>query len=229
MAIQPQATPAIQQSPAPGPRMGPNGYPLSTSNPKDINSIVGGMIDRTPWRWWDTFNKPLPSPNTATPSQVSFFQVAMNQVDPITGLVKTKLDTNMTQAGQFSPPYCLVMYQIGFHIESSDIRADIDKFINTCWIEFKILGKVFFEGLPYMFPDGYGLMGQPNPTGGAGDQNWTNGFPAPQAGWRFNEFPRYIPPLTQFTMTAFFPAAQTFAANFKVVAILDGLTDLPVQ
>ena len=99
MAIQPQATPAIQQSP--GPRMGPNGYPLSTSNPKDINSIVGGMIDRTPWRWWDTFNKPLPSPNTAAPSQLSFFQVAMNQVDPITGLVKTKLDTNMTQAGQF--------------------------------------------------------------------------------------------------------------------------------
>lgn len=227
MAIQPQATPAIQQAPA---ASSVYSYTRPTSNPKDINSIIGGMIDRTPWRWWDTFNKPLPSPNTAVANQVSWFQVAMNQVDPVTGLVKTKLDTNMTQAGQFSPPYCLVMYQIGFHIISSDIRADIDKFINSCWIELKILGKVFFEGTPYMFPDGYGLMGQPNPTGGAGDQNWTNGFPAPQAGWRFNEFPRYIPPLTQFTLTAFFPGTPpTFAANFKIVAILDGLTDLPVQ
>jgi hypothetical protein len=199
-----------------------------TSNPGDVNSIVAGMVDRTPWRFYDTYNNPAVSPAVAVTNQVAFFQVPINGTDPVTKVAKTELDTNMTSPGQFSPPYCLVLYQIGFHIISTDKKADIDSIFNNCYMHFRILGKDFFTGLPWMYPSGYGMMGQ-NLT--STDQNWTNGFPAPQATYRLTQFPRYIPPLTQFYLTLFFPGTPppTLVNNFKLVAFLDGLTDLPVQ
>jgi len=203
-------------------------YTRTTSNPVDINTIVGGMVDRTPWRWYDTYTRTLESPPIAVGSEVNFFQIAMNQVDPLTGVAKTKLQTNMTQSGQFTPPYCLVMEQIGFYIQSTDVKADIDAFFSSCWMEFKILGKIFFEGLLWMYPGAFGLMGSPDPSGT--DQNWTNGFPAPQAGYRIGKYARYIPPLTQFSLSLKFPGTPpTLSEDFVLVAYLDGLTDLPVQ
>jgi hypothetical protein len=228
MAITAQATPAIQQA-----NTTASGAPLmtrTTANPDDINTIVGGMVDRSPWHWWDTYQNPLASPAVAVASSITFFQVPIGQPDPVTAVAKTKLQTNMTQSGQFSPPYCCVLQQIGFHINSDDRKADIDSFFNKCYVQFSVLGKVFSEGRLWMYPDGFGLMGSPNPTGAAADQSWTNGFPAPQAGFRLGKYARYIPPLTQFAVTLFFPGTPpTLANNFNLVCFLDGLTDLPVQ
>lgn len=224
MALTASPTTAMQQAP----QSSVMNYTRTTSNPQDINTIVGGMVDRCPWRWWDTFTWTLASPAVAVPSQINFFQVAMNQVDPYTAVPKTKVDTNMTQPGQFTPPYCLVMDQIGFHIVSTDTKADLDKFWNQCWMEFKILGKIFFEGLLWMFPGAFGFSGTQNPS--STDQSWVNGLPAPQYGWRLGKYSRYIPPLTNFSLRLYFPGTPpTLASSFKVVAYLDGLTDNPVQ
>jgi hypothetical protein len=133
----------------------------------------------------------------------------------------------MTQAGQFSPPYCCVLQQIGFHIDSTDKKADIDLFFNRCYVQFQVLGKVFSEGRLWMYPDGFGLMGVTNV---ANAESWTAGFPAPQATFRLGKYARYIPPLTQFSVTLFFPGVPpTLLNNFNIVCFLDGLTDLPVQ
>lgn len=228
MALTPTPTPAIQQAPG-SMQSSVYNYTKPTSNPQDINTIIGGMVDRTNWRWYDTFNKPLASPPTACPQQINFFQLAQNQTDPITGLTKTMLDTNMENSGQFNPPYCLVMESIGFMIQSADVLADIQAIVNNYWMEFKILNKVFYNGLLEFYPGGYGLTGQ-NLTGS--QQHWTNGIPAPGFGYRFGKFARYIPPLTNFSLRLFCPSGTTpptLSANFKMIAILDGLTDLPVQ
>jgi len=226
MAVQAAPTAAIQQAPV----SSVYNYTRTTSNPEDINSIVGGMVDRSPWRWWDTWNQPLASPAVpvGTGGQVYFFQVAQNQVDPLTGLQKTKLDTNMTQAGQFSPPYCLVMEQFGFYIESNDTLADVKKAFGGCYFEFRILGKIFFEGLLWMAPGAFGLTGHQNAQ--STDQYIVNGLPAPQYGYRVGKFARYIPPLTQFQMKLTFPGtAPTLSSAWKLVCYLDGLSDNPVQ
>lgn len=219
-------TSAMQQAP----QSSVNAFTRTTSNPEDINTIVGGMIDRSPWRWWDTWNQPLASPAVAvgTGGQVNFFQVAQNQVDPLTNTVKTKLDTNMTQGGHFSPPYCLVMEQFGFFIQTSDTLADVKAVFNGAYFEFRILGKIFFEGLIWMAPGAFGLTGHPNSQ--STGEFITNGLPAPQYGYRVGKYARYIPPLTQFNMKLTFPGtAPTLTSAFKLVCYLDGLSDNPVQ
>lgn len=228
MALTSTPTTAMQQA---GPGQQPPYYqqfPTTTSKPEDINSIVGGMVDRSPWRWWDTWNQPLASPAVGVNSQINFFQTGMNQVDPVTGLTKTKLDTNMTQSGQFSPPYCLVMEQFGFYIETNDTLADVKKVFGGCWFEFKILSKIFFEGLVWMAPGAFGLTGERN--GQSTDSFIVNGLAAPQYGYRVGKYARYIPPLTNFSMRLFFPGTPpTLASAFKLVCYLDGLSDNPVQ
>lgn len=221
MALTPTPTTAMQQAPAYQQQ-----FTATTSRPEDINSIVGGMVDRSPWRWWDTATIPLASPAVAVPSQISFFQVAMNQIDPITNVAKTKVDTNMVQAGQFSPPSCLVMEQFGFYIVPSDNLVDLKSFFAGCWFEFKIINKIFFEGLLWMAPGAFGFSGHGTTT----DQFITNGLPAPQYGYRVGKFARYIPPLTNFSMRLYFPGTPpTMTAAFKLVCYLDGLSDNPVQ
>lgn len=229
MALMATPTMAAQQAPQ-GVINQATGRPYgTTSNPNDINTIIGGMTDRTPWRWYDRFNKPLASPPTPCPQQINFFQVPQSGTDPITNTVKSYLDTNMDNPGQFNPPYCLVMDCIGFHIISTDVKADIDALFGSYWMEFRVLQKVFFQGPLWMYPGGYGFTGQ-NLTGS--QQNWTNGLPAPGYTYRFGKFSRYIPPLTNFSLRLFCPSGTTpptLTVNFSLYAYLEGLTDLPVQ
>lgn len=194
---------------------------------QDINSIMGGWVDRGPWKYWDNWTNPVASPTVAVPSTVDFFTVPIGQLDVYTGLRKTKLQTNMTRSGQFAPPRCLVLMQIGFHIFSTDTKADVDKVFNGCYMEFKIDDKIFFEGPLWFFPSGTGYTGSQNQAGT--DQWWNNGFPAPQATWRSPEFARYIAPIQQFSLQLIFPGTPpTLASAFTVQAFLDGLTDRSV-
>ena len=91
---------------------------------QDINSIMGGWVDRGPWKYWDTWTNPVASPTVPVPSSVDFFTVPIGQLDVYTGLRKTKLQTNMVRSGQFAPPRCLVLMQIGVHIVSTDQKKD---------------------------------------------------------------------------------------------------------
>jgi hypothetical protein len=199
----------------------------------DINSVVLGLVDRRPWQYWDTFTWTLQSPAVAIPSEVALFTLPINAQDSyaVPTFRKTKLQTNMTNAGMFNAPECLILQQIGIYIPPTNLRADIDRFFENCWMEFKINQKIFMEGQPWQFPAGVGYTGAPNPTGGAADTFIVNGFPAPQATRRFGSFSKYIAPLQPFSLKFFFPTGNqpTFTANFKLVVFLDGLADTVVQ
>lgn len=195
------------------------------------DQIMGSWIDRRPWRWWD--RGPF-----RTNYELTFFQLGMNQIDPLTKTHKTPRDTNMMSAGQFSPPYCHMVYQIGFQIDGSD--EAVDAFYTACYFELRIMQKIFAEGPLFRFKPGSGFInlktGEPNPlkinipepkTPSPDDQKWMDGFPVPQAGVRFIE-PIYIPPLTYFALKLQFPNGIP-DPTLEVCAYLDGLTDLPVQ
>lgn len=195
----------------------------------DINSVVLGLVDRRPWQYWDTFRWTLASPTVALPSEVALFTVPINQLDVYTGLRKTKLDTNMTQSGQFAAPECLILQQIGIYLCEGNTKTAIDQFFENCYMEFKINSKVFWEGQPWQFPSGVGYMGN-QAAASTTDQFWTNGFPAPQATRRAGSFSKYIAPLQPFTLKFFFPGTPpTMATSFKLVVFLDGLADTVVQ
>ena len=149
------------------------------------NAVLGGVVDRRPWRYWDTFTWNLASPPVALPTSIALFTVPINQLDVYTNTRKTKLQTNMNASGMFNAPECLLMQQLSLYLCLGDTFADVKSFWENCYLEFKISGKIFWEGLPFMFPSGLGLMGHVNPTGT--DQFLTNGFPAPQATGRLAE------------------------------------------
>jgi hypothetical protein len=195
---------------------------------KDTNSIMAGWIDRGPWFYWDLLTAPA---GTILQSSYSLFSVPIGQQNPLAGgAVKTKLQTNMQRGNQFPPPRCLLLNQIGFYFSSSMLKSDIDAIFDGCYMEFRIDDKIFHEGQLYMYPAGAGLMGVTTQTGIG---TFTNGFPAPLAGRRYQEWSKYIAPDQQFSMTLIFPGTPPTPAalgpGVSIMAVLDGLTDRSVQ
>ena len=193
----------------------------------DINSIMGGWVDRQPWMFWDHINVPA---GTTIPATLSPFTNPINSTDPITNTQKTKVDTNMQRGNQFPPPQCLVLMSIMFFIETDMLKTDLDALLKACYFEFKIDQKTFVEGLLWMAPGGNGLTGFTTQNGQASFQM---GLPAPQYARRFGNFSKYIAPLQNFTLNVIFPGTiptmSTVGPGFQMWAVLDGVTDRPVQ
>lgn len=193
----------------------------------DINSIMAGWVDRGPWIYYDLVQV---NANTASPSSLNPFSVPIGGQDPIVSTQKTKLQTNMQRGNQFPPPRCLVMMMLGFYFSDQMLKSDIDLVLNSCYIEFRIDDKIFWEGLLWKFPAGFGLTGF---TTQNGQSSFTNGIPAPQFSRRYGEYSKYIAPLQQFSLSIIFPGTPpTFSANgvgWQMYCLLDGLTDRAVQ
>lgn len=186
----------------------------------DMNALIGDMVDRGIWTYYDTIE--VAAGGTGATS-IQAFSV------PIGG-TKTKLKTNMTRANQFPPPRCLVLDQIGFVFSSRMAKADIDLFLDSYYLEFKIDEKIFFEGPIWQFSAGYGLTGV---TTKNNESAWTLGQPNFFATRRFGDFGKYIAPLQQFTFELIAPSAPTYSAapniGLYVQPFMGGLTDRAVQ
>jgi hypothetical protein len=208
---------------------------------RNTNSIMQGFVDRGPWSYWDD----LYFPNaTQLPTQIAAFTIPINGTNNLgavggatNGVAKTKLQTNMVRGNQFGPPRCLLLFAIGFQFSSDFLKADIDKIMNSCYIEFKIDEKVFHEGWLADFPAGGGLSGV---SVNSGESAWVNGLPSPRFQRRYADWAKYIAPEQQFSLVLNFGgggiAAPTlgtgstsinYPGNLRVV--LDGLTDRSVQ
>ncbi len=216
---------------------GPNGTILDASEAqgKNTNSIMAGWVDRGPWQYWDTVDNgggtTAGAPGVAVATQYSPFSVPIGAQNPLTGLTKTKLETNMVRGNQFPPPRCLLLIQIGFYFSSRMLKGDIDLILDSCYMEFRIDDKVFHEGQLWEFPAGVGLAGV---TTNFGESVYTNGLPSPVYTRRYDEWAKYIAPLQQFSMVINFPGTPpTMSAlgtvGFYMPIILDGLTDRSVQ
>jgi hypothetical protein len=209
---------------------------------KDINSIMAGWVDRGKWIYYDTLTQNAGSAALAT---YNFFAIGIGGTDPITAAQKTKLQTNMPNGGQFNPPRCLILSQLGFMfmgaaststvtVPTNTLLQDIEAFCNSSYFEFKIDEKIFFEGRLEFHPPGVGIYGNGTRSG---EYAWGLGFPSPLQVYNFGDFSKYIAPLQNFSLRVILPGSTlpTWTASgsggngINVVAMLKGLTDRSVQ
>lgn len=181
--------------------------PSGSTAPPDINPVLGGVVDRKKWYWWDTLILP---PATQVQQQYSMFAQGIGQQDTysLSGTQqKTKLNTNINPPGnQFSSPYDMILTNLMFKF-GEDVRLyDQLLFMKYAYIEFKILDKIFFEGHLWRHPAGAGVTGVSTQTA---ESVYNNGQPAPDKIYYFGNWSKYIPPLTRFTLTINFPMTLT--------------------
>lgn len=201
---------------------------------KNTNSIMAGWVDRGPWQYWDTVDNGAGTtpgaPGQPVPAQYQLFSVPIGAQNPLTGLTKTKLETNMTRQNQFPPPRCLLLVAVGFYFSSRMLKSDIDLILDGSYMEFRIDDKIFHEGQLWEFPGGAGLWGV---TTNNGESVYTNGLPSPVYQRRYDDWAKYIAPLQQFSLVINFPGTPPTMSSLGIgayfVCPLDGLTDRSVQ
>lgn len=195
---------------------------------RQIENVISRMYEPAYHRWYDS--------SLVCGPVTSFFQLPMNIMDPNRERYKTKLDTNMTQYGQFCPPYCCILAQIGFQINAEP--EVVDDFYSHCWFEFKVFGKILSEGRLWRFQPGEGYIDpetgefqaklpfhyRDRPIGFGELDRFSEGLPTPQAGVR--PAPVYIAPLIPFKLDIF--AIDYRGPQLEVIAYLDGITDIPI-
>ncbi len=176
----------------------------STGN-VDINALIGMMVDRRKWYYYDTLKL---APGSTVQNQYSFFNVPLRSPDPnVTGTpAKTELETNMRSQGMFNPPYDLILNNLGFYFLIGNRLYDMAQVCNYSWFEFKILEKTFFMGHLWRHPPGAGISGNSTRTS---ESAWNNGLPEPGAIYHFGNFAKYIPPMVNFSLTLNFPESFT--------------------
>lgn len=216
----------------------------------DINSIFGSFVDRGVWPYYDIQFVSLTAGAGLLSSSYSLFSVPVGTADPVTGLQKNYVQTNMISSGNqvgFGSTRCLILTGLGFQFPSFMSKANVDLIFNNSWMQFKIAEKEFYIGRLSLWPSGTGLYGVTTATG---EETWTCGLPFPDAMRSFGvEYGKYLAPLVPFYVTLFFPNASapptlTFAGTPAgsltnpntsatcvpfIEAYLDGFTDRAVQ
>ena len=225
----------------------------------DINALLGGIVDRKKWYWYDTLK--LAPGTTVVNTPYEFFATPQGKADPYNAsAIKTMLETNLVgQGGQFSSPYDMVLSNLGFMFAFDNVLYDITQIVKYGYFQFSILEKVFFKGHLWRHPPGAGVSGA---TSNTSESVWNNGIPDPGAIYYFGQWSKYIPPLTTFSLQLIFfetvgmamtgsntgtlgakatAAGQSAAAlptlltgsqggnGIWLIAFMNGLSDGPVQ
>ena len=204
---------------------------------RNTNSIMANWIDRTPWQYWDTIT--LLSA-TVMAQTYSVFSAPIGAQDPLTNLVKNKLQTNIRKGNQFPPPNCLLLGNLGFYFESDFLKADMDLILKNYYCEFKIDEKTFHEGYLEQFPSGMGVAGASTRNG---ESSWTNGYPAPGYARSYGDWSKYIAPEQFFSCILYWQPSQvltsalgtasttppTLTNGGTIRVVMNGLTDRSVQ
>lgn len=188
--------------------------PFTPTGALDINALIGQMVDRRKTYIYDTLK--LAPGTTVANTPYRFFQTPLGQPDPYNGnQTKTELETNMTSAGFFNPPYDMVVNNLGFLFLGSPVLFDMQQIITLGWMEFKILEKRMWMGNLLRHPPGMGITGASTKTS---ESAWNNGFPKPEAVWHFGDYKKYIPPMVNFSLTLNFPESYNTFYNSTLPA-----------
>jgi hypothetical protein len=178
--------------------------PAGASIPMDspnINALLGGIVDRKKWYWYDTLKLAPGATVVGTPYE--WFSNPVGKADPYNAsATKTFLETNITgNGGQFSSPYDMVLTNLGFLFASDNTLYDITQVVKFGYFEFRILEKKFFKGHLWRHPPGAGISGMSSQNA---ESAWNNGIPDPGCIYYFGQWSKYIPPLTEFGMNLTF-------------------------
>jgi len=182
--------------------------PVTASGALDVNALIGMMVDRCPWQWYDTLKL---APGATVVSSYTLFAQPKGQPDQYNGnQTKTFVETNMTNGSMFTAPHDLLLQRIGFEFFADTRLYDIEQFLKFAYFELNIDEKPFFRAPLQIHPAGTGLSGA---TAQTGESSWTNGTPNPYATRSFGQYSRYIPPLMNFGVTIYFPETVGAATN----------------
>ena len=231
--------------------VGPDGQHIP-----DINAILASMVSRDQWTYYYTLK--LDAGTNITTNPYALFDQAVNKPDPypVAGLNAnlTKVETNMPAAcsNGFPPPRDLIMDQLGFYFRASGVGtannaigtnanvADMMAFCQYSYFEFKIIEKVFIEGLLDFNPSGVGFTGVATQNQ---QQVYSLGMVNPHAVNRLRaDYAKYLAPQMQWSVNIYFPplagpggAAPTLlTANqgghgLWLVSFVKGLTSRAIQ
>lgn len=129
------------------------------------NPIVPGKIGIFNWTLYDTI----------TAAQAATTAVLLQAFTVPAGTSgKTKLDTNLEQVSRIPGPGIFNAVSVGFYFSSRMLKEDIDDFLDSYYMEFVVVSRIYAEGLLMFYPAGAGLAGMTTKTAEGG---WSNGQP----------------------------------------------------
>jgi hypothetical protein len=178
----------------------------------DINSILGTMVDRGPWPYYDTLYLQVTGTPLAAAVSGTYtpFSIPSNQPDPVGNFNKTFSQTNMISSGSqngFGATRCFILTAFGFYFPSWLPKACCDSLMECMNFSFQIAEKPFFQGRMEHWPGGAGMTGASTQTG---EESWANGFPTPVNMRKLTlQYAKYIAPQIPFTFTISFPTYST--------------------
>jgi hypothetical protein len=226
--------------------------------PADINALIQKSVSRDPWWYYYTLKL---AAGTAFLPQWQLFNASVGQSDPnplVGGAATqtlTKVETNMPSAcsSGFAAPRDLIMDGMGFYFRASGCGntgdgvgtfasvSDMLAFCQYTYFEFKIIDKVFAEGMLELKPSGLGFNGM---TTVGSQQVFTLGIANPHATVKSGiQYAKYLAPLLPWSVTIYAPsnagpgglAASLLAQGsggghgLWLVSYLSGLTDRAIQ
>ena len=192
----------------------------------DINSILGNVVDRGPWPYYDwSYLALATSTGVGTlNNSYTFFVKALNDTDPVTNATKTFTQTNMISSGNsygFGSTRCYILEAFGFRFPTWLPKAAVDAIISCANFTFQIAEKPFWQGRLEDWPGGAGLSGWSTQ---GGEETWVNGIPAPYAMRRLTKmYSKYIAPTIPFVCQVNFPTSQAPTITVPIGSIPSGV------
>jgi hypothetical protein len=175
------------------------------------NPVVKDIADIQPWMYYDR----LTAAQGASPAQqLLFFTTPLSST-------KTKLDTNLKQAGRLPDPKHFLVMSLRF-VFTDMFPPDIELMTESYYIEFEIGDKIYAEGHFDLFPGGAGIYGAIGAalTSPAVASISNNGYPNPFA---VNQWGKdhgiHILQGQTFQVRAIAPTAVTLAATSAAVGL----------
>ena len=187
---------------------------LTSQGNFDINSILGTMVDRGPWPYYDTLYLQLAAGVGTVAGTYTPFSIQSNQPEPVGNFNKTFSQTNMISSGSgngFGATRCFILTAFGFYFPSWLPKAAADSLMECMNFSFQIAEKPFFQGRMEHWPGGAGMTGVATQTA---EESWSNGFPAPYAMRKLTlQYAKYIAPQIPFIFSINFPTYSTSGGN----------------
>lgn len=112
------------------------------------NPVVPDLADVQPWMYYDR----LTAAAGASPGNLLFFTTPLSST-------KSKLDTNLKQAGRLPDPKHFLVMSMRFIFNPEIAPADLDLMLKSYYIEFEIGDKIYAEGHFDLYPGGAGVSG----------------------------------------------------------------------
>lgn len=220
----------------------------------NLNALMNAMVSRDPWAYYYTLKL---APSSTFPASWTLFNAISGNIDPYAitaNQILSHVETNMPSPASngFSAPRDLIMDQLGFYFRPGGCGlansgagtfaavADMLTFCQYTYFEFKIIDKVFIEGMLELNPGGLGFTGvSTKTTEGVYALGMVNPHAVPRLG---KDFAKYLAPTLQWSLTIYAPSgsgpAGVSAATLSqsaggnglwLVSFLKGLTDRAVQ